>query len=165
MSSNCGVYCIRCKVNNKAYIGSSANIKRRWTEHKSLLKTGKHPNKQLQEDYNKYGADNFLYLTLINCKSQMLLKYESMYVLLFDTRQVNKGYNITLPFNTQLYNTEYKPLYKAAVQYKVQCIETGEIVAKKEICDSGKDYTNLNKHLQGKRQSYRGYHWRYVYRQ
>lgn len=162
MNSNCGVYCIRCKVNNKAYIGSSADIKRRWIEHKSLLKTGKHKNKHLQEDYNKHGADNFLYSILINCKPQELLKYESMYVLLFDTRQVNKGYNITLPFNTQLYNTEYKPLYKAPVQYKIQCIETGEIVAKKEVCHSGKDSHNLNMHLQGKRQSYRGYHWKYV---
>ena len=82
MNSNCGVYCIRCKVNNKAYIGSSANINRRWTEHKSLLKTGKHFNKQLQEDYNKYGADSILYSILINCKPQYLLKYESMYILL-----------------------------------------------------------------------------------
>ena len=161
MNSNCGVYCIRCKVNNKAYIGSSANIKQRWGNNKSMLKAGRHDNKQLQEDYNKYGADNFLYSILINCKPQKLLKYESMYVLLFDTRQVNKGYNITLPFNTQLYNTEYNPLYKA-VQYKIQCIETGEIVNKKEVCHSGKEYKNLNNHLQGKRQSYRGYHWKYV---
>ena len=64
MNNNCGVYCIRCKVNNKAYIGSSTNIKSRWYEHKSDLRRGKHHNKQLQEDYNKYGADNFLYLIL-----------------------------------------------------------------------------------------------------
>ena len=163
MSINCGVYCIRCKVNNKAYIGSSADIKKRWIEHKSRLKVGKHPNKQLQEDYNKYGADNFLYSILINCESQYLLKYESMYILLFDTMHINKGYNITLPSNTQLYNTEYKPLYKAPVQYKIQCIETGEIMTKQEACNNGKDYKNLREHLQGKRQSYKGYHWKYVY--
>ena len=196
MNSNCGVYCIRCKVNNKAYIGSSVDIKSRWSSHKSLLRTGKHTNKQLQEDYNKYGADSFLYLTLINCKSQMLLKYENMYILLFNTRDISMGYNIANAARPlQTLKTPHKPrnskkLYgfngrikvkpkvrkeaKPKVRkedemlfrelYKVQCIETGEIVAKKEICDSGKDYTNLNKHLQGKRQSYRGYHWRYVYR-
>ena len=162
MNSNCGVYCIRCKVNNKAYIGSSKNIKKRWNEHKSLLKTGMHDNKQLQEDYNKYGADNFLYLILINCEPQMLFKYESMYILLFGTMHINKGYNITLPYKTQLYNTEYKPLYKAPVQCKIQCIETGELVTKKEVCFGGRDYHNLNEHLQGRRQSYRGYHWKYV---
>ena len=164
MSSNCGVYCIRCKVNNKAYIGSSVDINRRWIEHKSRLKAGNHVNKKLQEDYNKYGADSFLCSILINCKPQYLLKYESMYVLLFDTMHINKGYNITLPYNTQLYNTEYKPLYKASVQYKVQCIETGEIFSsKRDICNNGKDYKNLIEHLQGKRQSYKGYHWKYVY--
>ena len=159
MNSNCGVYCIRCKVNNKAYIGSSANIKRRWTEHKSLLKTGKHINKQLQEDYNKYGADSFLYLTLINCEPQMLSKYENIYMLLFNTRDISMGYNMSRAARP-LQTWESSP--KLRMMHKIQCIETGEVVTKKEVCDNGKDYTRLNNHLQGKRQSYRGYHWRYV---
>ena len=94
MYNNCGVYCIRCKVNNKAYIGSSVDIKRRWGSHKAELRAGSHYNKQLQEDYNKYGADSFLYTILINCKPQMLLKYENMYILLFNTRDKSLGYNI-----------------------------------------------------------------------
>ena len=159
MNSNCGVYCIRCKVNNKAYIGSSANIKRRWTEHKSLLKTGKHPNKQLQEDYNKYGADNFLYTVLINCKPYMLLKYENMYMLLFNTRDISMGYNM-LRAARPPQTWESSP--KLRELHKIQCIETGEVVTKREVCSSGKEYTRLNNHLQGKRQSYRGYHWKYV---
>ena len=153
MNSNCGVYCIRCKVNNKAYIGSSIDIKSRWYGHKSMLKLGKHENKYLQEDYNKYGADNFLYTVLINCKPYMLLKYENMYMLLFNTRDISVGYNII---------KAARPLQTWESSPKIQCIETGEIVAKKEVCHGGKDYKNLNKHLQGKRQSYRGYHWRYI---
>ena len=94
MSSNCGVYCIRCKVNNKAYIGSSVDINRRWTEHKSALKAGRHDNKLLQEDYNKYGADSFLYSILINCEPQNLLWYENIYMLLFNTRDISVGYNM-----------------------------------------------------------------------
>lgn len=159
MNSNCGVYCIRCKVNNKAYIGSSVNINRRWTEHKSALKAGRHDNKQLQEDYNKYGADNFLYLTLINCKPQNLLWYENIYMLLFNTRDISMGYNM-LRAARPPQTWESPP--KLRELYKVQCIETGEVVTKREVCSSGKEYTRLNNHLQGKRQSYRGYHWRYV---
>ena len=153
MNSNCGVYCIRCKVNNKAYIGSSIDIKSRWYGHKSMLKLGKHENKYLQEDYNKYGADNFLYTVLINCKPYMLLKYENMYMLLFNTRDISVGYNII---------KAARPLQTCESSPKIQCIETGEIVTKKEVCHGGKDYRNLNNHLQGKRQSYRGYHWRYI---
>ena len=151
MNSNCGVYCIRCKVNNKAYIGSSTNIKSRWYEHKSDLRRGKHHNKQLQEDYNKYGADNFLYLILINCEPQMLTKYENMYMMLFNTRDISVGYNDVIAA---------RPLQRKV--QKIQCIETGEVVTKREVCHGGRDSHNLNMHLQGKRQSYRGYHWKYV---
>ena len=155
MSSNCGVYCIRCKVNNKAYIGSSVDIKKRWYRHESLLRMGKHENKLLQEDYDKYGADSFLYTILINCEPQMLTKYENMYMLLFNTRDKSIGYNIS---------KAARPISRPIPRKKqeIQCIETGEVVTKKEVCDSGRDYTRLNKHLQGKRQSYRGYHWRYI---
>ncbi len=151
MNSNCGVYCIRCKVNNKAYIGSSVNIKSRWYNHKSMLRAGKHENKLLQEDYNKYGADNFLYTILINCEPQMLTKYENIYMMLFNTMDISIGYNTVIAS---------RPIPRKG--QKIQCIETGEIVIKKEVCHSGRDGHNLNKHLQGKRQSYRGYHWKYV---
>lgn len=176
MHSNCGIYCIRCKVNNKAYIGSSVDIKKRWRGHKGLLKRDRHYNKQLQEDYNKYGADSFLYSVLINCKPQMLTKYENMYMLLFNTRDILMGYNIL-----RSSRPPYKPRGSKSPQevkgrkvreiaeipprmlQKIQCIETGEIMTKYEACNKGKDYKNLREHLQGRRQSYKGYHWRYVY--
>ena len=157
MNSNCGVYCIRCKVNNKAYIGSSVDIKKRWNDHKGALRRGKHPNKQLQEDYNKYGADSFLYTILINCKPQMLLKYENMYILLFNTRDKSIGYNIS---------KAARPISRPIPRKKqeIQCIETGEIMTKYEACNKGKDYGNLKLHLIGIAENYKGYHWRYVYR-
>ena len=160
MNSNCGVYCIRCKVNNKAYIGSSVDIKSRWTQHKWKLRAGKHDNKQLQEDYNKYGADNFLYSILINCEPQMLTKYENMYMLLFNTKDRSTGYNIL---------RAARPLYKCKIKIpprmkqRIQCIETGEIMTKYEACNKGDDYKNLKEHLQGRSENYKGYHWRYVY--
>ena len=183
MNSNCGVYCIRCKVNNKAYIGSSVDIKKRWNDHKGALRRGKHPNKQLQEDYNKYGADNFLYTILTNCKPQKLLWYENMYILLFNTRDMSMGYNIakaTRPLQTL--KPPHKPrgskpsqeVKKRKVRkeaeipprmlQRIQCIETGEIMTKYEACNKGKDYGNLKLHLIGIAENYNGYHWRYVYR-
>lgn len=161
MNNNCGVYCIRCKVNNKAYIGSSVDIKSRWSSHKALLKAGKHYNKQLQEDYDKYGADSFLYTILTNCKSQMLLKYENMYILLFNTRDISVGYNIVKAARPRGRKEVKLP---PRMLQKIQCIETGEIMTKYEACNKGKDYNNLKRHLLGIAENYKGYHWRYVYR-
>ena len=59
-----GVYVIKCKVNDRFYIGVSKNIKARWNEHRSDLKNNKHHSVKLQRSYNKYGIDAFEYLVI-----------------------------------------------------------------------------------------------------
>ena len=163
MSSICGVYCIRCEVNNKLYIGSSADITRRWLEHERKLKRCKHPNKQLQEDYNRYGADSFSYLVLIKCSPECLTEYETFYVEKYNTMNADLGYNNYLPNAFNIKVPEYIP-QGIQESNKIKCIETDEIFwNKSDICNNGKDYKKLKEHLEGKRQSYKGYHWRYVY--
>ena len=44
-----GIYMIRCKINNKIYIGRSKNIKDRWKQHKKELRNNKHCNKNIQK--------------------------------------------------------------------------------------------------------------------
>jgi len=61
---NCGIYIIRNLVNNKIYIGSSVNIKRRFSQHKSTLRHNTHRNKHLQNAWNKYGEINFEFVIL-----------------------------------------------------------------------------------------------------
>lgn len=51
-----GVYKIVNKLNNKIYIGSSEDILRRWSHHKSLLLRNKHTNRHMQNDFNKLKA-------------------------------------------------------------------------------------------------------------
>ena len=53
------IYTIICKETNKQYIGSALNHAKRKREHFYNLKNNKHPNKKLQNAYNKYGADCF----------------------------------------------------------------------------------------------------------
>ena len=53
-----GIYSIRNSVNNKIYIESSCNLKRRILRHKTELKHNKHYNKHLQRAYNKYNNNN-----------------------------------------------------------------------------------------------------------
>lgn len=53
------VYCIKCNVNNKVYIGQTKNINNRIKDHMYRLQKNIHDNPYLQEDYNRYGKYNF----------------------------------------------------------------------------------------------------------
>lgn len=54
-----GVFEIRNKIENKIFIDSSNNIPAKFNRHKFQLNAGLHPNKEMQEDWNKYGEINF----------------------------------------------------------------------------------------------------------
>jgi len=66
MKQQSGVYCII--INNKHYIGSSINIKRRIIQHKSDLVCNKHCNQYLQNAYNKHGKIKVKILEVTNEK-------------------------------------------------------------------------------------------------
>ena len=65
-----GVYSIRCKKNGRIYIGESKNIEARWCQHKLDLRYQRHCNKLLQQDYNKYGYDGFVWSVLGEYKKE-----------------------------------------------------------------------------------------------
>ena len=56
-----GTYNIIKSINNKYYIGSSININKRLTQHKSELKRNIHHCIYLQRAYNKYGKQCFTF--------------------------------------------------------------------------------------------------------
>ncbi len=62
--SKSGIYQIRCLVNGKVYIGSAVNIQERWKNHRSVLKRRMHHSSYLQNSWNKYGADQFVFEVL-----------------------------------------------------------------------------------------------------
>lgn len=64
----CGIYAIINLITNKAYIGQSISIYRRWTYHKSKLKLKTHSNTHLQNSYNKYGLKCFQFVVLETCE-------------------------------------------------------------------------------------------------
>jgi group I intron endonuclease len=87
-----GVYQILNLVNGKRYIGQSIDLLRRKNDHMSSLRNGKHWNTYLQNSFNKYGEENFLFNILIYCENFELVKYETF----FDNFYKNLGlsYNI-----------------------------------------------------------------------
>ncbi len=59
---NCsGIYKITCTANKKIYIGSAANLRVRQQNHWSDLRRNKHGNKHLQNAWNKYGEQTFIF--------------------------------------------------------------------------------------------------------
>ena len=56
-----GIFQIRNLVNGKILIGSSKNLQNFANRHKFQLKLGSHKNKDLQDDYSKYGETNFVF--------------------------------------------------------------------------------------------------------
>jgi len=54
-----GIYKILNTLNGRIYIGSAKEFKSRWKSHARHLKSGKHSNKYLQNDFNKCGAEAF----------------------------------------------------------------------------------------------------------
>ena len=98
------IYCIRNKINNKKYIGQTSDKRgynHRISKHKGQLINNKHYSKNLQEDFNKYGMDNFEFIildefTFTNKEllKKVLLDMEKFYINLWDTENDKKGYNI-----------------------------------------------------------------------
>ena len=88
-----GVYEIRNTLNNKVYIGSSINVKKRLAVHRGQLKRGDHPSSHLQASWDKSGSDAFKFKQLIVCAPSNLMFYEQR---IMDGYKANKrefGYN------------------------------------------------------------------------
>ena len=86
-----GVYRITCKKNNKNYIGVSKNIVKRWKNHISLLRSGRHHSIKLQEDYDRYGEDFFEFRVVEISDSDEAKKLEDKYIKKYQS-DIN-GYN------------------------------------------------------------------------
>jgi group I intron endonuclease len=106
----CGIYRIINKTNNKIYIGSSVNILSRFSKHKSLLKHNKHDNDYLQNSYNKYGLENFLFEIIEFCEVDKLIDKENHYIEFYKSNDLNIGYNLATvnKFRRNNYNKEVK---------------------------------------------------------
>lgn len=76
----CGIYRIRNLTNDKIYIGSSKDIKRRWAEHKNKLNKNTHANAHLQCSWNKYGEHVFLFEVVMECGENRLIEAEQEFL-------------------------------------------------------------------------------------
>ena len=92
-----GIYKILNKTNNKVYVGSATDIKKRWRDHKWYLNHNKHHNSHLQLSWNKYGAEAFEFIILLECEIEKLLTNELIFILQHNSFDNQFGYNVNDP--------------------------------------------------------------------
>lgn len=113
----CGVYRIRNLINGCIYIGSSKNFYNRLKYHLSLLHKNKHTNPYLQNAWNKYGSESFVF-EIISQTSQTSPKVrqikEQLYINIFlKNNPRSKLYNIaTIVDSPNIVQTERVKQFK-----------------------------------------------------
>ena len=88
-----GIYKIENIINGKIYIGQSLDISTRITQHKSDLAHNRHPNHHLQNSYNKYGKDSFVFTILELCSASQLNKKEKYWIEHYGGKNCQCNYN------------------------------------------------------------------------
>lgn len=79
MKNRSGIYEILNTVNGKRYVGQTSNLSKRWGEHRSALKRGRHENSRLQRSWDKYGENAFEFVVLIYCSIEDLTHQEQYF--------------------------------------------------------------------------------------
>ena len=137
-----GIYEIKNLINSKKYIGQSADIVKRERMHFWMLRNGKHKNPHLQNAYNKYGEDNFIFKIIEKCAPKKLTAREQFYV---DNENRESLYNIRIKCVDS--NLGVKPsaetLKKMSVANKNPSAETRKKMSK---ANTGKKHPNYGKH-------------------
>ena len=90
-----GIYTIKNLKNNKLYIGSSVEIEKRIRTHFVNLIKNNHSNLKLQNSYNKYGKENFIFEileTFDEIERDDLFTIEQKYI---DSYDFDTLYNLT----------------------------------------------------------------------
>ncbi len=104
-----GIYIITCVVSGKIYVGSSNNCRRRWNEHKKLLREDRHHSSHLQRAWNKYGSDSFLFKMVEEIIDEStLLPREQCWIDSTKSYDGEHGYNGRREADSGAWITQYK---------------------------------------------------------
>ena len=83
-----GVYKITNTITGDFYIGSSKNVKQRWTSHKCKSTWNKCPSNPMYQDMQKYGVDKFAFEILAEVEEGSLKEMEQQFI-----EMLNPTYN------------------------------------------------------------------------
>ena len=76
------IYLIKCNKNNKSYVGQTTlhPPTLRWKNNWNFLKNNAHPNKYLQDDWNKYGSESFSFVVVEYVHNKYIGEYEKKWI-------------------------------------------------------------------------------------
>lgn len=125
-----GVYCITNTQNKKIYIGSTTDtFKNRWYNHIRKLRSNTHPNEHLQNAYNLYGEDSFIFSILeILKEDSSILDKEQEYINEKNCCDRAIGYNIASKVDNSVVSEETRHKISNTLKSKYA---SGEIQKKK----------------------------------
>lgn len=90
-----GIYGIKNILTGKMYIGKSINSTNRERDHFYNLKNNRHHSEHLQNSYNKYGKEAFIFGIIETYPVEELDKQEKYWIDYYNS--YNKGYNCAIP--------------------------------------------------------------------
>jgi len=144
-----GIYQIKNTLNGNRYIGSAADLRRRWQQHLSALRHSQHHNRHLQRAFDKYGEEAFIFEVLEeDIEPENLIEREQHY---FDT--LEPAYNTSPTAGSQLgmrRTDETRAKISAANTGKRHPFygkhHSAETLAKMSAALTGKRHPNYGKH-------------------
>ena len=75
-----GIYRITNTITGDFYIGSSKNVKKRWTDHKKPSMRKKYPNNPMYLDMQKYGIEKFEFQVIAEVEIDSLKEMEQQFI-------------------------------------------------------------------------------------
>ncbi len=119
-----GIYKITCTANGKNYIGSAKWIKKRISKHKWCLRKNCHVNQHLQNAFNLYGAESFVFEVQEICDPDDLIVREQYWMDRLEATNKTKGYNIVPRADRREMSEETRLRISIANKGKVRTEET-----------------------------------------
>lgn len=158
-----GIYCIVNTENQKKYVGLTRHRQgfyRRWTEHRSFLRSGEHPNRFLQRAYNISSETSFKLEILQVCDpSEDLEFFEGLWQDRLETLNSQNGYNL-VRYDPLLDKIDYTNRKTYTIDYEFINPE-GIIVRGNNLLKFAKTHNmesgHLGQVLLGKLSSYKGF--------
>lgn len=165
MKNVSGIYMIKCAANQGIYIGSAKNLYNRKNKHFHMLKLGIHPNKYLQNSFNKYGIENFNFeileivsdLQIIITKEQEWInKYSIIKSTLFNIRmeaRSNLGIKISENGRLNIIKGLLGRKLKEETKIKISNSNKGKVFSKETKVKMSLAKKGKPSHFKGKKRS------------
>ena len=135
-----GVYKITNTVTGDFYIGSSKNVKNRWSNHKCQSTWEEHPNNPMYQDMKKYRVDSFEFQILEEVEPESLKEAEQQFIeVLKPTYNSNNAKGLDVE-RKKGYHKEYNKEYQKSNKHKEYMKEYKKSDRYKEY---KKEYNNL----------------------